>query len=300
LSKEENIDEDNLKEQPIDSNKESEYENIPQQQTTVGLQPTIPTSEIKDMEVHHHTHVAHGRKTWKDYFWEFLMLFLAVFAGFLAENQREHFIENRREKQYMLSMINDLRSDTSMLSGMYNTFTRVINHIDSLTPLLQPATMDENPKEVYQHQVMINLFHRWIYSDRTISQLKNSGNFRLIRNKSVSDQIMAYDGFIINYVGDMQENYILPLRAKISDAGNEIFKTEVLRKFLKTEGWKYHAVLLPETPYFITFDKNKLGKFINGVQQYAVAIEWANGNIKKAIVKAVQLDSLIRKEYQLH
>ena len=41
-----------------------------------------PTSEIKDMEVHHHAHPTHGKKNWKSYFWEFLMLFLAVFCGF--------------------------------------------------------------------------------------------------------------------------------------------------------------------------------------------------------------------------
>ena len=44
------------------------------------------------MEVHHHTHLASGkthtaRKKWTHYFWEFLMLFLAVFCGFLAELQ---------------------------------------------------------------------------------------------------------------------------------------------------------------------------------------------------------------------
>ena len=38
------------------------------------------------MEVHAHTH-AHGKKTWKSYFWEFLMLFLAVTLGFFVENQ---------------------------------------------------------------------------------------------------------------------------------------------------------------------------------------------------------------------
>ncbi len=43
------------------------------------------------MEVHAHTHTA--RKKWTDYFWEFLMLFLAVFCGFLAEYQLEHKIE---------------------------------------------------------------------------------------------------------------------------------------------------------------------------------------------------------------
>ena len=48
------------------------------------------------MEVHAHTHTA--RKKWTNYFWEFLMLFLAVFCGFLAENQREHMIEHRKEQ----------------------------------------------------------------------------------------------------------------------------------------------------------------------------------------------------------
>ena len=37
------------------------------------------------MEVHHHSHTS--RKKWMHYFWEFLMLFLAVFCGFLAEYQ---------------------------------------------------------------------------------------------------------------------------------------------------------------------------------------------------------------------
>ena len=48
----------------------------------------------ENMEVHHHAHHKEKR-TWKSYFWEFLMLFLAVFLGFLAENQREHFIEHK-------------------------------------------------------------------------------------------------------------------------------------------------------------------------------------------------------------
>ena len=47
------------------------------------------------MEVHTHTHTP--RKKWTHYFWEFIMLFLAVFCGFLAENQREHYIEQQRE-----------------------------------------------------------------------------------------------------------------------------------------------------------------------------------------------------------
>ena len=55
-----------------------------------GREPeTIEQPQTENMEVHHHSHTA--RKNWTHYFWEFLMLFLAVFCRFIAENQREHF-----------------------------------------------------------------------------------------------------------------------------------------------------------------------------------------------------------------
>src|SRR6478752_2985373 len=66
------------------------------------------------MEVHHHTQ-AHGKKNWKTYFWEFLMLFLAVFCGFLAENIREHTIEKKRANELAQSMLEDLKKDTAAL-----------------------------------------------------------------------------------------------------------------------------------------------------------------------------------------
>jgi hypothetical protein len=58
------------------------------------------------MDVHQHSHTE--RKKWTHYLWEFLMLFLAVFCGFLAENQREHLIEHKREKQFIVTMLEDL------------------------------------------------------------------------------------------------------------------------------------------------------------------------------------------------
>ena len=66
------------------------------------------------MEVHHHAHTA--RKKWTHYFWEFLMLFLAVFCGFLAEYQLEHKIEKDRAKQYVYSLYEDLKTDTARLN----------------------------------------------------------------------------------------------------------------------------------------------------------------------------------------
>jgi hypothetical protein len=66
------------------------------------------------MEVHAHTHTA--RKKWTHYLWEFLMLFLAVFCGFLAEYQLEHKIEKDRERQYISSLYEDLKENDKMFS----------------------------------------------------------------------------------------------------------------------------------------------------------------------------------------
>ena len=60
------------------------------------------------MEVHHHSH--HPKK-WKEYITEFLMLFLAVSLGFMAENIREHQIEKHREIAYLQNVHEDLKLD---------------------------------------------------------------------------------------------------------------------------------------------------------------------------------------------
>ncbi len=46
------------------------------------------------MEVHPHGHV-HSDKKWKEYLFQFVMLFLAITLSFFVENQREHYIEHQ-------------------------------------------------------------------------------------------------------------------------------------------------------------------------------------------------------------
>ncbi len=92
---------------------------VPAAETTSEVeqpQTTTYKPETEDMEVHHHTHSSHGKKNWKSYFWEFLMLFLAVFCGFLAEYQLEHKIEKERGRKYMSDMVENLKYDTIRLN----------------------------------------------------------------------------------------------------------------------------------------------------------------------------------------
>ena len=65
------------------------------------------------------------------------MLFLAVFCGFLAENQREHFVEHDREKQFMESLIEDLENDTIELRRAIIKADSVASYVDSAVMFLR-------------------------------------------------------------------------------------------------------------------------------------------------------------------
>src|SRR5436189_3869539 len=82
------------------------------------------------MEVHAHNHTE--RKKWTHYLWEFFMLFLAVTAGFFVENQREHMVEHRREKEFMASLVKDLESDTAQISRIRLYRLDRLRNIDSI------------------------------------------------------------------------------------------------------------------------------------------------------------------------
>src|SRR5438876_2708680 len=99
-----------------------------------GSKPTTSKQKpaTENMETHaHHLHKAPGKK-WTHYIFEFLMLFLAVFAGFLAENWREHFVEREKETQYMKSLVSDLENDTANLNAGFPLKEERLKAIDSV------------------------------------------------------------------------------------------------------------------------------------------------------------------------
>ena len=123
------------------------------------------------------------------------MLFLAVFCGFLAEYQLEHKIERNRETQYIESMVRDLSEDTAKMSVEIVRNTRKEAGVDSLL-----VTIYAIPYTNGSLKIMYRLKNNYLYNraqvfftKRTITQLKNSGGLRLIRNKPASDSIVIYD-----------------------------------------------------------------------------------------------------------
>ena len=148
------------------------------------------------MEVHTHTHPGHHKKTWKDYFWEFLMLFLAVFCGFLAEYQLEHKIERDREKKFIQTFVEDLKTDTADISRVLLFRKQKMERMDSLMLLLSTRQIKGHENELYFFGRTLIRTARFHSNDRTITQLKSSGSLRLIRNEQAADSMMAYQSLV--------------------------------------------------------------------------------------------------------
>ena len=68
---------DNLEEDPLENKTNAESENLSEEVISpIDTYIVAPNQEVETMEVHHHTHPSHGKKTWKEYFWEFFSFFL--------------------------------------------------------------------------------------------------------------------------------------------------------------------------------------------------------------------------------
>ncbi len=137
-------------------------------------QPSDSKPQTETMEVHHHPHI-HSEKKWKEYLFQFLMLFLAVFCGFLAEYQLEHVIENNREKQFMRSMVEDLEKD---IAGIELEYARILQQhaaLDSLVKIIQGGSMEQpQVRKLYELQRRFLRPISLVLVNRTELQLKNA------------------------------------------------------------------------------------------------------------------------------
>src|SRR5687768_17075976 len=142
------------------------------------------------MEVHHHSHTS--RKKWTHYFWEFLMLFLAVFAGFLAEYQLEHKIERDRARKFLQSMLIDVRTNIINLDSVIIQDRNMIAHYDSLVNwlLADSSTIDRGAFAKNMGAVWIRGF---LVRKETYDQMKSSGSLRYIGNIEFLKQLMEYE-----------------------------------------------------------------------------------------------------------
>jgi hypothetical protein len=250
-----------------------------------------PQPEI--MEVHKHPHHVTHKKKWPEYFLEFLMIFLAVFLGFLAENWREYAGDRRKEKQYMSSLFEDLKHDTARIHFHIRTRLEKGRMMDSLADLLMSQKQTETGNDIYYFARFVTRSFPLIGDNGTLQQLKNSDGLRLIRKQEVVDSILRYDG-AIRYIQDLDEREMFPIEKTFREIAGEAFDSRSFK--FRYEDLHKRPV---EKPQLITTDLTVMNKIALQVRFESRVIERSVQNFQYLDRGAVKLMELLRKEYHL-
>ncbi len=253
------------------------------------------------MEVHHHGHV-HEKKKWKEYFFQFLMLFLAVTAGFFMENQREHYVERQRAKEFATSLYDEIVNDTTRLKNIQEDFTNNSFYLDTLFDLINSPSLKNMPGgELYFYAVRGLPNRQFNPTDATLHQLINSGSLRYFRNPELIKAISRYD-----------QSLRTSLRAEESSLTifNELRKTQTkifnLKVFQLMNNWslqnKNDSLLKykKKNLAILTYDPALLAEFSN----WAILRRGNNmgGRVRsyrQTLEIARELIKILKKEYHL-
>ncbi len=158
------------------------------------------------MEVHHHPHVE--KKHFKEYFLEFVMIFLAVTLGFFAENLRETIKDNKEINEDIRSVVEDLNSDVAHFNAILNTDTYSYTSADSLLSLLHNNISNTPQIYLYARAVTANIGNFYANS-KTFDQMKGSGMLKLIHPRSLLDSLSLY---YITFQFLSQQDYLVKLK----------------------------------------------------------------------------------------
>ena len=251
------------------------------------------------METHaHHLHKAPGHG-WQHYLFEFFMLFLAVTLGFFVENWRDHYVENKRERQFMSTLEEDLKSDTSQLTAAIAAGMNREIMIDSLIDLLAVPDRSGNGAQMYYYARNISRPILFFPNDRTILQLKNSGLLRIIRKLNVSNEIMYYDQQLRNlqFAFDDENR----MRDGLRDKAGKIFDGAIFNKMFDSRDNATHLIYKkpPGNPALRSQNEEYINEYVS-VAQYLKGpvrnIRLREENLK---TEATKLIKLIKEEYRM-
>jgi len=260
------------------------------------------------MEVHHHTH--HPKK-WKEYFWEFFMLFLAVFCGFLAEYQLEHKIERDRVKKYMHDMVENLKYDIERVNANTPSNKEIKASCDSFRYEIKKAIKgQENTNQLYYHflQSLGSGYGQVAYNRSAITQLKNSGQLRLVKNDSLLKQIIDYYERKI-YASDVFRNVLDKESDKLNTITNNTFSTTSFTLFDNISDSTYPTytqkdaeidlknILSSKDLKLLANDKLSLEKLYNAIASFEVALVNYNRFLYLSRESAKKLIAQINEEY---
>ncbi len=139
-------------------------------------------------------------KNWRKYLFEFILIFLAVFLGFLVDNIRENYGEQQHAIELAKSLYDELKNDSITVVTKINGRHEKERAIKYMIEFFRDSSLTSTSKELpYNFIWAITARSPTIFTPRTVvlEQLKSSGSLRYFKNdrlqKLVGDLSVGID-----------------------------------------------------------------------------------------------------------
>ena len=243
------------------------------------------------MEVHHHSH--HPKK-WKEYITEFVMLFLAVSLGFMAENIREHQIEKHREIAYLQNVHEDLKLDLINIDNVINSNTIRLQAMDTLFTIINNNTITN--EDVYYYIRNLVLRATFESSHVGLDQIKSAGGLRMVKNPEIISGIQEYERALdaLDKLENVRERTLEQARFKMA----VVFEPSISYEMLVGQGQGIMRFNRPnKADAILQNNKQAVKELLNLVTFGLNSNKYLNINLEKLKKIGQKLDSAIVKEY---
>jgi hypothetical protein len=216
-----------------------------------------------------------------------------------VENTREDIAKNKKEKEYIRSMIGDLKGDTAKITGYINYNSGVLAGLDSLIKIIYQYKPGDSllTKNMYLWYMGYARSHYLVhFTDRTITQLKNSGSFSTL-SAAVSDSILKYEE-LTTAAKTQETTYKQELR-KALDFSTNIFNYKYISYNIKIGGNTDSSYLRHPNYKLLTDDVLTLTKYANMLELWKQVVVVYIWNLQWVKQRAEYLIPFLQKEYNI-
>lgn len=262
------------------------------------IKPVVGTT-TESMEVHHHAHHDHGKRNWKSYFWEFMMLFLAVTLGAYVENLRESNLHKKELKSHITSLITDLETDIALFDSVADRNTYSAEMADSLIGLLHSDIT--NTPAIYFTARSVTANNGYGYSNsKSFDQMKTSGLLRYVKPKALLDSIGTYYASF-QWLDNQTELMRLKLN-EIHQSNAGLFDSYVFQQMMKVRltsfGGGRTIISMPTgKPILLSSDIKDINSVSIAYHYYASTTNFYKRSLLDLKDRANRLIEMIKMEY---
>ena len=196
-------------------------------------------------------------------------------------------------KAFKSLFIEDLKTDTAAIRQNILFRQNKMKAMDSLTLLLNSQQIKGHENDLYYLGRTFVRGVRFQSNDRTITQLKNSGSLRLIRNEQAADSMISYQK-LVEYIYYNQEDDRIE-RREADPLLSHIFYPSVFDKMVSIDGINRPV----DNPPLRSYDKNLHFDLAYYVHQLKGSNFMIEVRLKLLNEKAKNTIEFLKKEYHL-